>query len=48
MCVLPCSKLRSKLGLKPLDVGGSKAIPQGSLQAEVEASEPGEITGEGK
>ena len=47
VCVLSCSKLRAKLGLKPLDVGGSKVVPEVSLKAEGEASEPGEITGEG-
>lgn len=48
MCVLSYSKLRAKLGLKPLDVRGSKAVPEVSLKAEGEAREPGEITGEGE
>ena len=48
VCVLSCSKLRAKLGLKPLDVRGNKTVPEVSQKAEGEASEPGEITGEGE
>lgn len=41
-----CSKLRAKLGLKPLDVGGSKAISKESGQRNGKANGQGELEGE--
>ena len=41
------SKLRVKLGLKPLDVGGSKSVSKESEQGDSEETGQGEVSGEG-
>ena len=41
------SKLRVKLGLKPLDVGGSKSVSKESEQGGSEETGQGEVSGEG-